>query len=127
MYIYDIDSRTGSTFVKPAFILLTTAATTFAHPNVNTDIDLTDYNLQVVTQSKSENINPYYSLSDNISFYNEIINTSPSELDSLIRDSYNQVQELGFISVNEEMDRKIDSYFTKKSALKIKKVIYSSK
>ena len=123
MYMHNQDSGTGSIFIKPVFMFLTTAAATFAQPNIRTDIDFDNYDLEIIIQSGGEEINPYYSLNGNNSFYDELTHSSHMDISSLVEDSYNQIQELGFLIVNEEMDKEIDSYFAKINAKKTKKVI----
>ncbi len=124
MYAPYKDNGTGSIIIKPAFILLATAASTFAYPTVSIDFDYNNDELQIIAQSEKRDLNPYYSVDDHTSFYDEITNGSYSDVDSLIVNSYAQLQQLSFLTIDEEVDREIDSYFAKKRMSKIKTVIY---
>lgn len=124
MYATYNEYGTGTTLIKPAFMLAMTAASTFAGVMIDVNTGLNNNELQIVTQNEVKDLNPYYNVNNNTSFYDEITNGSYTEIDSLIKNSMTQLQQLSFLTVDEEVDREIDSYFAKKRMSKVKTVIY---
>ncbi len=124
MYAPYNEHGTGTTLIKPAFMLAMTAASTFAYATIDVNAGCNNNALQIVTQNEVKDLNPYYNVSNNTSFYDEITNGSYSEIDSLIKNSMTQLQQLSFLTVDEEVDREIDLYFAKKRMSKVKTVIY---
>lgn len=126
--MYDvIDNRSGSTIIKPMFIMLATAASiSTGYANAYNNIEMKD---DIVIQpqriGKINDINPYIK-SSRVSFYDAISQSdnTMSELITIIKKCSLQMERLNFISIDLKLDEEIDKYFANRKSKRAKKIIY---
>lgn len=126
MYKNFQEQKSGSTMITPMFMLLATAASAMSNQGTLSSSSQ-DYQKNITVQTENYGMNfklDPYSINKSSSYYEKSIenNTNTDSAINIVHKAITQINNLNFITVNNDTDKEIDRYFSNLKPKKIKKI-----
>ncbi|HFS67156.1 MAG TPA: hypothetical protein ENK67_02990 [Flavobacteriia bacterium] len=126
MYKNFQEQKSGSTMITPMFMLLATAASAMSNQGTLSSSSQ-DYQKNITVQTENYGMNfklDPYSINKSSSYYEKSIenNTNTDSAINIVHKAITQINNLNFITVNNDTDKEIDRYFSNLKHKKIKKI-----
>jgi hypothetical protein len=126
MYKSFHEQKSGSIRVTPMFMLLATAASAMSNQSTLSN-STHDYTKHAIVQTENYGMNfklDPYSINTSSSYFEKSIenNIDTDSAITIAHKAITQINNLNFISVNNDIDQEIDRYFSNLKPKKIKKI-----